>query len=130
MAVIFKGFSSPVVGRTKVLYDEELVKQDLLNHFNTRKGERAFDAEYGFIGWDLVFELDEPSVKQALDDDARRIIAQEPRVDLQYLEVSNTEYGYIIDISLHYVELETVEDLQIVFDRRTNEKMIAIASNF
>ncbi|AZU98208.1 baseplate wedge protein [Salmonella phage SE_PL] len=130
MAVIFKGFSSPVVGRTKVLYDEELVKQDLLNHFNTRKGERAFDAEYGFIGWDLVFELDEPSVKQALDDDARRIIAQEPRVELEYLEVSNTEYGYIIDISLHYVELETVEDLQIVFDRRTNEKMIAIASNF
>ncbi|EIN7543420.1 GPW/gp25 family protein, partial [Salmonella enterica] len=123
MAVIFKGFSSPVVGRTKVLYDEELVKQDLLNHFNTRKGERAFDAEYGFIGWDLVFELDEPSVKQALDDDARRIIAQEPRVELEYLEVSNTEYGYIIDISLHYVELETVEDLQIVFDRRTNEKM-------
>lgn len=129
MAVIFKGFSSPVVGRTKVLYDEELVKQDLLNHFNTRKGERAFDAEYGFIGWDLIFELDQPSVKQALDDDARRIISQDPRIELEYLEVSNTEYGYIIYISLHYVELDTVDDLQLVFDRRTNEKMIAIASN-
>lgn len=130
MAVTFKGFASPVVGLTKVLYDEELVKRDLLNHFNTRKGERAFDAEYGFIGWDLVFELDQPSVKQALDDDARRIVSQDPRVDLQYLEVQNTEYGYIINISLYYVQLESEEDLKIVFDRRTNEKMVAIASNF
>src|SRR6478609_482728 len=130
MAVTFKGFSSPVVCLTRVLYDEELVKQDLLNHFNTRKGERAFDAEYGFIGWDLVFELDQPSVKQALDDDARRIVSQDPRVELQYLQVQNTEYGYIINISLYYVQLETVEELRIVFDRRTNEKMVAIASNF
>jgi|AGFS01.1.fsa_nt_gi Gene 25-like lysozyme. len=130
MAVIFKGFSSPIVGKTKVLYDEELVKQDLLNHFNTRKGERAFDAEYGFIGWDFIFELDQPSVKQALDDDARRIIAQDPRVEVQHLEVLNTEYGYRININLYYVQLESVEDLVIVFDRRTNEKMVAIASNF
>lgn len=130
MAVTFKGFSSPVVGLTRVLYDEELVKQDLLNHFNTRKGERAFDAEYGFIGWDLVFELDQPSVKQALDDDARRIVSQDPRVELQYLQVQNTEYGYIINISLYYVQLESEEELKIVFDRRTNEKMVAIASNF
>lgn len=130
MAITFKGFASPVVGLTKVLYDEELVKRDLLNHFNTRKGERAFDAEYGFIGWDLVFELDQPSVKQALDDDARRIVSEDPRVELQYLEVQNTEYGYIINISLYYVQLESEEDLVIVFDRRTNEKMVAIASNF
>lgn len=130
MAITFKGFASPVVGLTKVLYDEELVKRDLLNHFNTRKGERAFDAEYGFIGWDLVFELDQPSVKQALDDDARRIVSEDPRVELQYLEVQNTEYGYIINISLYYVQLESEEDLKIVFDRRSNEKMVAIASNF
>ena len=130
MAVTFKGFASPQVGLTKVLYDEELVKRDLLNHFNTRKGERAFDAEYGFIGWDLVFELDQPSVKQALDDDARRIVSEDPRVDLQYLEIQNTEYGYIIAIKLYYVQLESEEDLMIVFDRRTNEKMVAIASNF
>lgn len=130
MAVTFKGFSSPVVGLTKVLYDQELVKQDLLNHFNTRKGERAFDAEYGFIGWDLIFELDSPSAKQSLDDDSRRIISEEPRVSLEYLEVQNTDYGYQIIIQLYYVQLDTVEDLQIVFDRRSNEKMVAIASNF
>lgn len=130
MTITFKGFASPEVGLTQVLYDQELVKRDLLNHFNTRKGERAFDAAYGFIGWDLVFELDQPSIKQTLDDDARRIVGEDPRVSLEFLEVSNTEYGYIINMTLYYVQLETVEDLQVVFDRRTNEKMVVIASNF
>lgn len=127
MAVTFKGFSSPLVGRTQVLYDEELVRQDLLNNFNTRKGERAMDSEYGFIGWDLVFELESPDYRQLLDEDARNIIANEPRVDLLYLEVLNIDYGYRINISLRYVQLDTVEDLSLVFDKRSNNRMITSA---
>lgn len=128
MAVLFQGFSSPVVGRTRVLYNEELVKQDLINHFNTRKGERAMDAEYGFIGWDLIFELDLESNKQLIEADARRIIASEPRVQLQYIDVLSTDRGYRLNVFLYYVELDTEEQLFIEFDREANEKM-AIVSN-
>ena len=46
MAVTFKGFASPIVGKTQVLYDVELVKKDLINHFNTKKGERVMDVDY------------------------------------------------------------------------------------
>lgn len=128
MAVLFQGFSSPIVGRTRVLYNEELVKQDLINHFNTRKGERAMDAEYGFIGWDLIFELDLESNKQLVEADARRIIASEPRVQLQYIDVLSTDRGYRLNVFLYYVELDTEEQLFIDFDREANEKM-AIVSN-
>ena len=128
MAVIYKGFASPIVGRTNVLYDVELVKQDLLNNFNTRKGERVMDADYGFIGWDLLFELDVYSNKQLLEADARRIVASDPRVSLQYIEVLSTENGFRINIFLYYVELDTEEQLFIEFDRLANEKM-AIVSN-
>lgn len=128
MAVIYKGFASPVVGHTEVLYDEALIKRDLLNHFNTRKGERAMDAEYGFIGWDLIFELDIYSNKQLLEADARRIVATDPRVSLQYLEVLSTDRGFRLNIFLLYVELDTEEILAIEFDRLANEKM-AIVSN-
>lgn len=128
MAVTFKGFHSPVVGKAEVLYDEELVKQDLLNHFNTRKGERAMDAEYGFIGWDLIFELDITSNKQLLEADARRIVNGDPRVSLQYLEVLSTDRGFRINIFLEYVQLDTEEMLSVEFDREANEKM-AIVSN-
>lgn len=128
MAVIYKGFASPIVGRTEVLYDVELVKRDLLNHFNTRKGERAMDSEYGFIGWDLIFELDIYSNKQLIEADARRIVATDPRVALQYIEVLSTDRGFRVNIFLLYVELDTEEQLFIEFDRLANEKM-AIVSN-
>jgi phage baseplate assembly protein W len=123
MAVIFKGFSSPVVGKTAVLYDVDIVRQDLLNHFNTRKGERVMDVEYGFIGWDLLFEIDRPGNSQLLEADVRRIVALDPRLQLLSVTVSSVEYGYRIDLSLYYVQLESVEDLELVFDNRSQQRM-------
>lgn len=124
MAVQFKGFHSPIQGRTKKLYDIEIVNQGLRNHFNTKKGERVMDADYGFIGWDLIFELDNPNVSQALDDDARRIIALEPRVELLSINVQNIEYGYKMSILLNYIHLDTVDELTMVFDSRSKSRMV------
>ena len=36
----YKGFSSAAIKNNFKLYDMELVKQDLLNHFYIRKGEK------------------------------------------------------------------------------------------
>ena len=129
MAIIFKGFSSPVVGKTEVLYDQELIRQDLMNHFNTRKGERAMDATYGFIGWDLIFELDNSAYKQEIDTDVRRIVAMDPRLNLISLDVSTIDYGYQVYMVLEYVQLETVEDLTIVFDARSNSRMAQVTTS-
>lgn len=129
MAIIFKGFSSPVVGKTEVLYDQDLVRQDLMNHFNTRKGERAMDATYGFIGWDLIFELDNSAYKQEIDTDVRRIVAMDPRLNLISLNVSTIDYGYQVYLVLEYVQLETVEDLTIVFDARSNSRMAQVTTS-
>lgn len=123
MAVVFKGFSSPQVGTTQVLYDVELVKQDLLNHFNTRKGERVMDSEYGFIGWDLIFELDNDGVKQELEEDARRIVEMEPRVSLIDIVVESITKGYKISIFMKFVHLDSVDVLILVFDERSSERM-------
>ena len=123
MAVVFKGFSTPVVGRTETLYDTELVRQDLMNHFNTKKGERAFDADYGFIAWDLLFELEGYNTMNLLEADARRIISLDPRLNLKKIQISRIEYGYQMNIVLHYVVLNTVEELSIVFDARSNNRL-------
>ncbi|SOK58508.1 hypothetical protein [Yersinia phage fHe-Yen9-04] len=126
MAVTFKGFASPIVGKTVVLYDAELVKQDLINHFNTRKGERVMDVDYGFIGWDLLFELDRPGNAQLLEADARNIVSQDPRLLLISIQVQNVAYGYQLDMRLRYVQLETVETLSLVFDNRSQQRMAFI----
>ncbi|QXO11931.1 hypothetical protein pEaSNUABM44_00235 [Erwinia phage pEa_SNUABM_44] len=126
MAVTFKGFASPIVGKTQVLYDVELVKKDLINHFNTRKGERVMDVDYGFIGWDLLFELDRPGNSQLLEADARNIVSQDPRLLLLSIQVQNVEYGYQVNMLLRYVQLETVEELTLIFDNRSQQRMAFI----
>ena len=103
MSVIFIGFGSPVVGNTEVLYDFELVKRDLLNHFNTRKGERIMDMEYGCIAWDLIFDLDNDNNISALDTDIRRIVSGEPRVELVNITINRIAHGYEAIVDLKYV---------------------------
>ena len=94
----FQGFKSPTVGPVEVLYDAELVQADLLNHFYTMKGERVMDAEYGFIGWDLIFELKTPGVKDRIEQDARRIVQSDPRVvesGINVIEEENAGRGVL-----------------------------------
>lgn len=121
MTAVFIGFSSPEVGNTEVLYDLELVKKDLLNHFNTKKGERVMDSEYGCIAWDLIFDLQNPSNKSALDTDIRRIISGEMRVQLVNLIINSVSGGYEAYIDLKYIYLDNVDQLYIKFTREIRE---------
>lgn len=83
------------------------------------------DIAYGFIGWDLVFELENPSNKQLLDTDARRIVSEEPRVQLLDIEVLDIAQGYRINITMNFLHLDTVDKLTMVFDRRSADRMSA-----
>lgn len=121
MSAIFIGFGSPVVGNTEVLYDFELVKRDLLNHFNTRKGERIMDMEYGCIAWDLIFDLDNDNNISALDTDIRRIVSGEPRVELINIAINRISQGYEAIVDLKYVYLDNVEQLYVKFDGGNRE---------
>lgn len=113
----FIGFHSPTTGPATVLYDVDLVKQDLLNHFMTQKGERVMDSDYGFIGWDLMFELKRPGTKELLEQDARRIIATDPRVEIRSFNLTEQENGFTVEIRLLFVVLDTVDVLRINFDQ-------------
>lgn len=118
----FKGFHSPLKGNTKTLQDIELVKQDLLNHFYTRKGERPMDQDYGFIGWDLIFELQRTSTRTVIENDVRRIIQLEPRVKEISINVEPVQYGFHVTVNLFFVVLETTDVLYMEFDSRSNEQ--------
>ena len=108
---VFKGFSSPLIGNTQVLQDKELIKQDLLNHFNTFKGEKPMNQEYGFIGHDLVFELDRPRTRTKIEADAKRIISLDPRVVLKNISITYESNGYTIAIDLYFNVLDEVDTL-------------------
>ena len=62
----YKGFSTTNPdNRGSKLYDFELIKQNILNHFNTRKGQRVMNPTFGTIIWDTLMEPLTPAIRTA-----------------------------------------------------------------
>jgi len=118
---LFRGFSSidQIKPGTEIT-DIDLVKRDLLNHFFTMRGERVMRPEFGSIIWNLLFEPFDGTTREAIIADAQSIIAQEPRVELDKLDILEFEHGIRLNIAVFYVPFKTFGTFQIEFDRRNN----------
>lgn len=114
----FKGFSTvnKTWGNFK-LYDINLAKQDLLNEFYTRKGERLMSPQFGSIVWDLLFDPLTDEVIDAIRADCLRIVTKDPRLNLLNIEVTDNEHTIIVSIILKYVPTATETELVAVFNR-------------
>lgn len=117
----YKGFSSLTGDGLRTLVDSDLVHQDLLNHFMTRKREVITDPEYGFIGWDLLFEKNTPEIENLIKEDVIRIINSETRVSLVDLQViynnDSTNPGYTINAILKYVGSQINRNFVLNFNK-------------
>ena len=49
-------------------YDLSLIKQDLLNHFNIRQGEKINNPAFGCIIWDALYEPLTTELKDAITE--------------------------------------------------------------
>jgi phage baseplate assembly protein W len=113
---VFKGFST--YNRTKryTLTDFNLVKQDIFNHFNIRKGEKLMRPEFGTGIWDLLFEPFGNEISSAIDQEVKALVAQDPRVRLEKVNISTYDNGINIAISLVFVPLNLADVLYLKFD--------------
>jgi phage baseplate assembly protein W len=115
---IYSGYSSVV--NTEIdtsLHDLELVKQDLMNHFHTRIGERVGRPNWGSIIWDLLFDLGDDRTEALVVQDAQRIIGEEPRVKLLELlpTVSLEAHSIELVIKIQSVETNMNEIFTVIF---------------
>jgi phage baseplate assembly protein W len=116
---VYVGFST--VGRDTPpfrLFDIELVKQDLMNVFYTRQGERAMRPEYGSNIFDYLMEPFDEETVDAIIEDAIRIINSEPRVELVAIEARDLDYVIRLEIQLNFKPQDVIENLYIDYDRR------------
>lgn len=106
---LYKGISTKNYLKTGslALTDLELVKEDILNHIWTRKGERVYMPDFGTIIPDIVFEaLDNITIdlvkKELLD-----VVNQDPRVDLINMNVQPyySKNTILAKIDLYFIEL-------------------------
>ena len=114
----YKGFSSKETKRNFKLYDIDLVKQDLINHFYIKKGEKLENPNFGTIIWDLLFEPMTEEVKKLIAQDVEEIINYDPRISVQSVAVDSTENGIRSSADLLYLPFNVTERMSFDFDKR------------
>lgn len=116
---LYKGFST--VNRTKQfrLVDFELVKQDLVNYFNIRKGEKLMNPNFGTIIWDKIFDPLTDSTKTVIMQDIQRIIAYDPRLAAQDVAVTEYDRGLQVELTLLYIQTNQTDRLSLQFDQQS-----------
>ena len=112
---VFSGFSTQ--GREfkdPKLYDIELVKQDLLNHFNIRKGEKLENPEFGTNIYAYIFDPLDADTKNTIIQEVEDVVTYDPRVQLDQVEVNEKSKKLnVIDGSIQSKEREIPEYIEL-----------------
>lgn len=119
---LFKGFST--VDRTRapfVLVDRDLIKQDLLNEFYTRRGERRMRPTFGSRIWDLLMNPLDANTVSKIEEDIEQIVGRDPRVKLLDVTINVLEHTVRADVTLEYVQLADADILRVEFQRQDTE---------
>lgn len=115
----YKGFSTVNSNNYGFkLYDFELIKQDIINHFNTRKGSRVMNPGFGTIIWDLLMEPLTEQIKEILVDDIKTICNSDPRVYPLQIDINEYDRGYLIEITLQMKNTDQRTTLKLAFDQK------------
>jgi len=115
----YKGFSTvdPTTGGVN-LYDFSLIQQDILNHFNTRRGERVMNPTFGSIIWELMMEPLTDQVRQALINDVTNICKHDPRVIPTVINITEYPSGYLLDLTLTLRNTDQSVTMKLAFDQK------------
>lgn len=117
--ITYRGFSTLVSPKKFAVTDFELAKRDLLNFFSIRRGERLMQPNFGTVIWDMLFEPLTPDVQQIITDDIKRIASYDPRLIVTQVVVDQQNNGFLVQLTLSYVNTNQVSDLKLQFDRNS-----------
>ena len=99
------------------LYDLQIVKQDIINHFHIRQGELLSNPNFGTIIWDILYEPLTENIKKIIAENVTTIINYDPRVSVTNIVVDQYESGLQIEATLIFLPYNIVENMQLTFDQ-------------
>ena len=121
MATTYKGFSTQAGSRNFRLTDFNLIKQDILNHFNIRKGEKLMRPNFGTIIWNVLHEPFTEDLKSVIAEDVKAIASYDPRVSFDNIIITEFDQGIQIELQLRYVLTNQTNLMLINFNSATNK---------
>lgn len=101
------------------LNDKNLIIMDLLNHFNTRKGERLMNPNFGCVIWDKIFEPLTPALKNIIVNNVTEIIKSDPRISVLnrvIITESGDGTGLLLDAEVVIKNTNELVALNVNFD--------------
>jgi len=116
----YKGFASQETKNKFKIYDIDLVKQDIINHFYIRKGEKLMNPDFGTVIWDLIFEPFTEEVKRLITEDVEQIINYDPRIAINSVSIDATDMGIRIEADITYLPFNINERMVFNFDKENN----------
>jgi len=116
----YRGFSTRLNSKKYKVTDFQLAKQDMINHFEIRKGEKLMNPQFGSIIWDMLFEPLTEDTKQIITNDITRIVSYDPRLAVQQVAVTEQDTGFLIEIIVSYIPTDQTDTIALNFDRANN----------
>jgi phage baseplate assembly protein W len=113
----YRGISTIGARKNFNLYDINIIKQDIINHFHIRQGEKLENPKFGTIIWDILFEPLTDSLKEAIIYNVTEIINFDPRVSVDSISVDTYESGIQIECRITYLTYSISETLRLKFDQ-------------
>jgi phage baseplate assembly protein W len=121
MATTYKGFSTQAGNKNFRLTDFDLIKQDILNHFNIRKGEKLMRPNFGTIIWNVLYEPFTEDLKSVITQDVKAIASYDPRVSFDNIIITEFDQGIQIELQLRYVLTNQTNVMLMNFNGVTNQ---------
>ena len=115
----YKGFSTIGPSKNFRMTDFALIKQDIMNHFNIRKGEKLMNPNFGTIIWNVLYEPFTEDLKSVIVSDIKAIAGYDPRVSFDNIIITEYEQGIQIELQLRYVPTNQTNVMKLSFNNQT-----------
>jgi len=119
-SIMYRGFSTVGRNRKFRLTDFELIKQDLINHFYIRKGEKLMNPDFGTIIWNVVHEPLTEDLKSVIVTDIKTVASYDPRLSIDNVVVTEYAQGIQVELELRYVLTNQTNVMNLQFDNQNS----------
>lgn len=119
MSITYRGFSTRTSSKKYSLTDYELAKQDLLNYFSLKKGQKLMQPTFGTIIWDMLFEPLDEATQDVITQDITKIVSYDPRLRVGQIAVTQQDTGFLVQLTLSYVPTNQTELISMNFDKNS-----------
>ncbi len=99
----------------------DLVKRDILNQFATPLGSRVMLPNFGTRIYEYLFDPFDEYTKNAIIEDAVRVVGDDPRVILEQIDVFQQDQALNVVMVVNFVPEAVTESLFVTFSLTDKE---------